>query len=279
MKHSDVLLHHNWLQAMYQSYCKENGIVFEDPIERLDIEIVDPLVEASFLSKDMAITDREFGYACYEYYRQSIKPNFFDRLLLSSADNRTRILDLCCGAGATVYTLLRQKPQIERIYGIDINSKQIQLLQAVLQKMPRLGQKAIAEAGDAHHLSVPDQFFDLVICRVALQYLEYKQVIREIYRKLSSGGSVFLLVHGSGYILDYLWNRKGIFSKQLYRYLFHPSASPGQNNSNKARCLSIGGLKRALYKEGFTQVAVHTSSEYMRLAKFPVYFAITAVKE
>lgn len=278
-KHVDILLNRNLLQVMYQGYCKENGISFEDHLERLDTGLVNQLVEANFLSKDLAITDREFGYACYEYYRQSIEPNSFDRLLLSSAANRTRILDLCCGAGATVHTLLLQKPQVEYIYGIDMNARQIQLLQAVLRKMPHLERKAIVEVGDAHQLSVPDQFFDLVICRVALQYLEYKQVIGELYRKLGSGGSVFLLVHGSGYILDYLWNRKGIFSKHLFRYLFHNSASPGINDHNRARFLSMDGLKRALYNEGFTQVTVHTSLEYMRLTKFPVYFAITAVKE
>src|SRR5579875_419197 len=98
----------------------------------------------------------------------------------------SRILDYGCGNGWYSAHLL--SAGASRVVGIDISAKNI--AEAKLLHGTMFGSQNTAEfhVMDAHHLSFPDQSFDLVIGRAILHHLEFETAIREVVRVLKKGG-------------------------------------------------------------------------------------------
>ena len=186
-------------------------------------EVTSSLISKNIISrKDLKVIDREFGYACYEYYRQSFNLNQLDQILFNEVKDRPIIVDLCCGPGATIRKILAHSPEV--IYAIDSNERYISLIQHLINQQPESKTSVIPILGDANTLPISNSTTDYVICRVALQYLDVERVLGEVYRILNKGGKFFALVHGSGYILDYMFNRKMIFNKQTVQFCYNTSA-------------------------------------------------------
>jgi ubiquinone/menaquinone biosynthesis C-methylase UbiE len=260
-------------------FCIENGICITG-LQRPSIEEKNDLCLKGIISGDHKLLDKEFGYTCYEYYRQIYAPDYFDTLLMEESKDRKKMLDLCCGGGATINALLKSK--LELIYGIDSNENQIRLLRSMLQKSKSIDCEVIVKAADAHQLPLESHAVDFVVCRVALQYLNVECAIEEMNRVLSPQGKVFLLVHGSGYILDYFFSRKGIFRKKNIEYAIHKLFKSSHSNpgfyQSQARFLTIYNLKTKLMAAGFKEVKVYTSKKWLKFGLFPVYFAVVAKK-
>lgn len=274
---TEIILNRRLLNGAAYLYSREIGVSrpnLQGPI----VEEINDLISQGIVSEELKLVDKEFGYACYEYHRQIYAPDFFDTLLLKEAENQKKILDLCCGGGATMFSLLKNKPKI--IYGFDSNENQIELLESLLQVWSGVNSKVIAKAADAHHIPLESYSLDFVVCRAALQYLNVEQVLKEMYRVLSPQGKVFLLVHGSGYIYDYLFSRKGIFKKKYIEYiinkLFYSSGPNHKFYRSQANFLTIHHLKTKLLAAGFRDIKIYTSKRWMKLGLFPVYFAVTA---
>lgn len=236
------------------------------------------LISKGVLSSDFKLLDKKFGYACYEHHRQMYEPDSFDLLLQKEASGRKKILDLCCGAGATVFSLLASKPEI--IYGFDANANQIELLELLLLEQSILSSAVVVQDADAHRIPLADASVDFVVCRAALQYLNAEQALAEMYRVLSPGGKVFLLVHGSGYIGNYLFARKGAFSRKTLQFVRNklvrpPTADPAFHRS-QANFFRKKTLIKLLEAQGFQAAQLHTFADSMMLGLLPVYFAVTA---
>ncbi|WP_368042579.1 class I SAM-dependent methyltransferase [Ectobacillus sp. JY-23] len=84
--------------------------------------------------------------------------------------------------GATIHNLTSLGT--ETIYSIDKNQDYIEFVRS---NYPHV----ITYCMDAHILPLDSNAVDYVICRVALQYLHIKQVLKEIYRALDKGGKFF----------------------------------------------------------------------------------------
>jgi ubiquinone/menaquinone biosynthesis C-methylase UbiE len=273
---TEIISNRRLLDGVAYLFCKEMGI------SRVNIQIpsaeeMNDLLVNGIVSREHKLMDKPFGYACYEYYRQVYHPDTFDTLLIKEGKNRKKMLDLCCGGGATIFSLLQNKP--EMIYGLDSDENQIALLDAMLHRSD-VSDKVITRISDAHHIPLADHSVDFVVCRVALQYLNVEQVLKEIYRVLSPQGKVFLLVHGSGYLLDYLFSRRAIFKKQNLKFainkLFQSSSTAKEFNSSQANFLTAKDLDAKLAAAGFQDMKIHTYKEWMKIGVFPVYFAVTA---
>ncbi|WP_138756204.1 class I SAM-dependent methyltransferase [Paenibacillus sinopodophylli] len=238
------------------------------------------LMAKGVLSRNGKLIDSSFGYACYEHYRQRYNPDSFDLLLQQEVGKHRKILDLCCGAGATIFSLLQYRPKL--IYGIDSDEDQIKLLEALLQHAQIPNHSVITRSADAHHIPLDDAAVDLAICRAALQYLDAEQTVEELYRVLSPGGKVFLLVHGSGYSWDYLFTRKGILKPQTYSYvksrLNRSRTDEPVFGRSQANYFTTRKLANMLEVKGFRDIQLHTFAESMRLGMLPVYFAMTALR-
>ncbi|MGO4548284.1 class I SAM-dependent methyltransferase [Paenibacillus sp. 2TAB23] len=257
----------------------ENGIRWGSG-ELPNPEVRRSLLAKGVISSDGKLIDPSFGYACYEHYRQRYKPDSFDRLLQQEADQHRRILDLCCGAGATIFSMLQQGPEL--IYGIDADAEQTALLEALLRCTNIPDHQVIAKTADAHHIPLGDAAVDMAICRAALQYLDAEQTLEELYRVLSPGGKVFLLVHGSGYNWDYLFTRKGILKLKTFSFvksrLYRSRVAEPAFSRSQANYFTTKMLGKMLEAQGFRHIQLHTFADSMRLGVLPVYFAMTAVR-
>ncbi|WP_419871533.1 methyltransferase domain-containing protein [Candidatus Pristimantibacillus sp. PTI5] len=308
---TEIILNRDLLAGAAYYFGRENGLNRRDrngdrnqPPEAVKAA----LISKGVLSSHLKLLDKEFGYACYEHHRQRYEPDSFDLLLQKEAGGRKKILDLCCGAGATVFSLLGSKPEI--IYGFDANANQIELLEELLLERNNRSSTVVVKTADAHRIPLADDFdeqlleqsnsscavvaevadahripladasVDFVICRAALQYLNAEQALAEMYRVLSPGGKVFLLVHGSGYIGNYLFARKGAFSKKTLQFVRNkllrpPTADPAFHRS-QANFFRKKTLIKLLEAQGFQAAQLHTFADSMTLGLLPVYFAVTA---
>ncbi|WP_282941627.1 class I SAM-dependent methyltransferase [Paenibacillus sp. RC67] len=275
---AEILLNEQLLRNVTAIYCKEIGIKKASLSVPDDRDLKD-LVEMGVLSADFKLPDDRFGYTCYEYYRQTVEPDYFDKLLVMQAWDRKRILDLCCGGGATIHALRQHQPH--NIYGVDSDEYQVELLRSVFNELNGSGTKVVTKVADAHTIPLDDESVDMAICRVALQYLNEEVALREMSRVLLPQGKLFLLVHGTGYIYDYLFTRNGVFSKQLLNFILqkqnrYSSTSKVQHSRSRAHVLTIRRVKSILNALGFVNIQFYTERNMMRLGWLPLYFAVVA---
>ncbi|WP_028612230.1 class I SAM-dependent methyltransferase [Paenibacillus harenae] len=278
----EIVLHRRLLACVAYLFGEDYGVNMAD-LEGPDEEEKKLLQSKGIISEKDKLLDKEFGYACYEYYRQIYAPDRFDRLLIKEAENRRQILDLCCGGGATVWSLLRNEPEL--VYALDRNVKQLELLEALLRTLQDGGGGVVVKAADAHQLPLGNDAVDFVVCRAALQYLDADRALEEMNRVLSPRGKVFLLVHGSGYPWHYLFKRKGIFMKKSAGYVLQKVLGFSRRGSrinpsypSQSRFLTKSGLTSSLLAAGFREVRVYTEPQWTVFGGLPVYFAVVAEK-
>lgn len=292
---------HDLLVGMTYLFTKEAGIRLSG-VERISDSTLGVLKGRGWVSNAGRLIDKQLGYSCYEYYRQFYRQEELDSLLIEEAAGRRCIVDVCCGGGATIFALLKGG-QRERLCGIDSSGDQVKLLRELLEanegyerrvRTAEDGTMYTADAGeggcrietrvgDAHRLPWEESVFDMVICRAALQYLNVKSAVREMHRVLMPGGKLFLLVHGSGYSLDYLVRRRRLFSPKTIAYAFRKLrpllATKAGSGSTQGRYLTRRQLEKCLQEAGFGQIRYHTDKNRMVLGCLPVYFAVVAEKQ
>lgn len=100
----------------------------------------------------------------------------------------TRVLDVGCGPGTILAGLVRQRPNLTAV-GIDLSQERIEEAQTNLVPFPT----ATAQVGDAANLPFQDDSFDLVYCRLLLEYLpERGKAVSAMVRVCRRGGQVVL---------------------------------------------------------------------------------------
>ena len=131
------------------------------------------------------------------------------------AEKAERVLDVGCGAGQQLLPFVERKDSF--CVGIDIS-----------EEVGNVGPKLFAELGFGgrssffpalgEDLPFADASFDVVICRVALPYMDNRKTIAEIARVLRSGGKFFLKTHAPAFYLWMLKNRLSSLSIRQYAY-------------------------------------------------------------
>jgi ubiquinone/menaquinone biosynthesis C-methylase UbiE len=98
------------------------------------------------------------------------------------------VLSVGCGPGVILGAVTALDPSI-RATGVDISEDRVQ--QAVQRNRGNKSVKFVA--GDAHAMEFPSNHFDIVYCRMLLQYLKEKeQAVAEMTRVCKPGGTVLL---------------------------------------------------------------------------------------
>lgn len=116
------------------------------------------------------------------------------------------ILDIGCGTGELLATLLRDNPSIKE-YGIDIAPN---MIEAAKEKLPS---KVELSVGDAEELPYDNKQFDLVVMSFSFQYLINAEIaLREVYRVLKKNGK---LVIADEWIPSSLRKVKTLFGSSL----------------------------------------------------------------
>jgi ubiquinone/menaquinone biosynthesis C-methylase UbiE len=124
--------------------------------------------------------------------------------------SHTRVLDVGCGSGQTLIAAVVGTGR--ECFGVDIDPA------ALVVGRTYSGELRLACAtGEA--LPFQAGSFDLVICRVALQYMHVPTALAEMSRVLRAGGEVWLVLHPFLMAVSWLWQslRQGRVKAAVYR--------------------------------------------------------------
>lgn len=115
--------------------------------------------------------------------------------LVKHLDNGDTVLDVGCANGSSSIQFVKRKNIT--LLGIDYVSEMIQNAEIAKKKMPALSKKRITfKVGNALHLTVPNNYFDKIICTRCLCNLtslgQQLKAIRQMWNALRPGGTLLL---------------------------------------------------------------------------------------
>jgi len=107
-----------------------------------------------------------------------------------------RVLDIGCGAGQELYPYLGG--EVLGV-GVDIAPDVGLFVRSHPPPCPVGGRDPVFVRAAAERLPFPSNQFDVIVCRVALPFLDNKRALAEMARVLSKNGMVVLRVQAVGY--------------------------------------------------------------------------------
>lgn len=154
-----------------------------------------------------------------EYARQAIE-NFANQdaesryLLVSAVKDRKieKVLEVGCGAGQELLPFVEKTAAF--CVGIDMAEELGTVGNDFFQKANcenRVG--LVRSFGES--LPFADDSFDVVLCRVALPYMDNRQTIAEIARVLRPKGVFLLKTHAPAFYFGMIWRRRMFSLKQI----------------------------------------------------------------
>lgn len=102
-----------------------------------------------------------------------------------------RMLDLCCGTGDMAFLLASQNKDIE-VFGVDFSEQMLNMARKRQAKNNIRNVEFLLQ--QAEHLMFRDEFFDCVVISFGLRDVgDYEEVLKEAYRVLRPGGTIYCL--------------------------------------------------------------------------------------
>lgn len=158
-------------------------------------------------------TYQEYAQAALAKHAQSDAASRY--ALVSEVENLEvkRVLDIGCGAGQELLPFIERRNAF--CVGIDIADSLGQVTKAVF-KSKSYAQKAAFSRANGALLPFADASFDVVLCQVALPYMNNRQTIAEVARVLRPGGAFLLKIHAPAFYFGMLPERlKTLNVKQI----------------------------------------------------------------
>jgi ubiquinone/menaquinone biosynthesis C-methylase UbiE len=179
------------------------------------------------------------------------------RLLeLANLEAGEEVLDVATGTGLVATVAAQLVGDAGKVIGIDLSPA---MLAKAREKARGLSQLEFFE-GDAEHLDLPNESFDVVLCASSLFFIpDMLQALKESWRVLRPGGKVGFSSFGPSFFkpLRMLWHER------LVKHgLELPSSLPSDRLAEPATCEAL--LKDA----GFTDV--HVLSEQLGYYQSPL---------
>ena len=135
-----------------------------------------------------------------------------------------------------------------------------------LQDRKRADPQDLSVRAIAEELPIRDRSFTVIMSRVAIMYMDVPRFIPEAYRVLEPGGKLWLTGHKFSHVMLHLAlsisrrNVKDVIFRSYVIFnglLFHYSGAMMRFPFNRRRVESFqtkGGLRRALARQGFTDI-------------------------
>jgi SAM-dependent methyltransferase len=138
-------------------------------------------------------------YHVSEFRLQTGRKGLDGMLELGAVGTRLRVLDVGCGAAQTLRLLERDR-RVELV-GVDVDLSALALgcQFAGLEGLP-----VTLAMASSYALPFQDCRFDLVLTRVALNYMHQRRALTEMVRVLRPGGQLFCGVEGIWHDLSYI---------------------------------------------------------------------------
>ena len=117
-----------------------------------------------------------------------------ERLGIQPGDS---VLDVCCGAGASVIPAARRTGPGGRVVGVDLAEKLLELGRA---KCRRMGLNQVEfRNGHLERLDLPEASFDAVVCVFGIFFLpDMVGAVRHLWRRVRPGGKLAITTWGTG---------------------------------------------------------------------------------
>lgn len=129
------------------------------------------------------------------FFREPKRADETRRLMRDAGSGSGRVLDVGCGAGQELLPFLEQG---WTGVGIDLVFEAGVVGQALYRRAGRSGTPAFIHAA-AEHLPFATGSFRVVICRVALPYMDNRRAVAEMARVVEPGGLLEIKIHGPRY--------------------------------------------------------------------------------
>jgi ubiquinone/menaquinone biosynthesis C-methylase UbiE len=123
--------------------------------------------------------------------------NYFGRKTIEhlSLQNGSRVLDACCGAGASALSAAEFVGPEGKVIGVDVAQALLELAQAKAAQR-RLGNTQF-ELGDLLSLRFPNESFDAAVCVFGIFFVpDMAAGVRELWRCVRSGGQLAVTTWG-----------------------------------------------------------------------------------
>ena len=129
--------------------------------------------------------------------------------------NVEKVLDVGCGAGQELYQFIERKNAF--CVGVDVAEELGKIGNGFFGKL-NMQKKVAFSRSNGSELPFKDESFDVVMCRVALPYMDNKKTIAEIARVLRPKGIFFLKTHAPAFYFGMLKRRSTSFNLKQYAY-------------------------------------------------------------
>lgn len=139
----------------------------------------------------------QFNGQIPQHYQDILTPFLFDgfsRDLMDRIDftNVQQVLELASGTGSVTKYLLNHLPAGSHLKATDLEAGMLQIAKAHIQ-----ARNVAWDVVDMTNIPYSDQQFDLIVCQFGLMLVPDKQkALREMYRVLKKGGTLFFSVWG-----------------------------------------------------------------------------------
>lgn len=167
-----------------------------------------------------------------------------------------RVLDVCCGSGASAIPAALQVGSTGYVLGVDIAES---LLELGRKKSQEQGLDNIEfRCGDFEHLGLPDHSFDAIVCVFGIFFVPDMVVaVRELLRMLPRGGKLAITSWGENVFEPankVFWNAIETERPDLYKK-FTPWDRISEPSSLQALLLEAGATQVEVFTEkGFHQL-------------------------
>jgi Methylase involved in ubiquinone/menaquinone biosynthesis len=157
----------------------------------------------------------DYAQNAIEHYESFDEQSRYQLLNETDFEKLEAVLDVGCGAGQQLLPFAEKTNAL--CIGVDIG-KEVGIVGRELFRRKNLEGRAEFFCARGEELPFAENTFDVVICRVALPYMNNRRALAEISRVLKTGGKLFLKTHAPRFYFGMIRRRITTFNPKQIAY-------------------------------------------------------------